>query len=314
MSILTAMPGAVSQGLIWGIMALGVYVTFKVLDFADLTVDSSLCTGGAVSVMLILAGVHPLLTLPVAMLAGMGAGAITGLLNTKLGIPPILAGILTQLALYSVNLRIMGGRANQGLPAASTKVISLGNVSMAILVGVLVAGVVVGALYWFFGTEIGCAVRATGNNRKMVRAQGVNTNSMKMIGLILSNGLVALSGALLAQYAGNADINMGRGAIVIGLASVIIGEVIFGGRFSFWYQLASIVFGSIIYYMVINIVLQLGLPTNDLKLLTAALVAVALGLPYLKKKYGNAGKKAAAAGESVAQAAAAADGVDKEAE
>ncbi|MEG0769568.1 MAG: ABC transporter permease [Ruthenibacterium sp.] len=293
MSLLRALPGAVSQGLIWGILALGVYITFKVLDFADLTVDSSLCTGGAVSAMLIIAGVHPLLTLPLAMLAGMCAGAVTGLLNTRLGIPPILAGILTQLALYSVNIRIMG-RANIGLNKKPT-IISLGNIPVAILVGLLMVAAVIAGLYWFFGTELGCAIRATGNNRKMVRAQGVNTNSMKMLGLMLSNGLVGLAGALLAQYQGNADINMGRGAIVIGLASVIIGEVIFGTRFNFAYQLGSIVCGSIIYFAIIALVLQLGLHTDDLKLFSATVVAFALGLPYLRGKYGRAGKRAAAA-------------------
>lgn len=298
LSLVRALPGAVSQGLIWGILALGVYVTFKVLDFADLTVDSSLCTGGAVSAMLILGGVHPLLTLPVAMLAGMCAGAITGLLNTRLGIPPILSGILTQLALYSVNIRIMG-RSNIGLNKKPT-IISLGNIPMAILTGVIVAAVVIAALYWFFGTELGCAVRATGNNRKMVRAQGVNTNSMKMVGLILSNGLVGIAGALLAQYQGNADINMGRGAIVIGLASVIIGEVIFGARFNFAYQLGSIVCGSVIYFAIIAIVLQMGLHTDDLKLFSALVVAAALGLPYLRKKYSKAGRRAALAAEGPA--------------
>lgn len=293
MALLRALPGAVSQGLIWGILALGVYITFKVLDFADLTVDSSLCTGGAVSAVLILAGWNPILTLFVAMAAGMAAGAITGFLNTKLGIPAILAGILTQLALYSINLRIMG-RANVGLNKQPT-MITLGNIPMAILIGVAVAAVVIAAMYWFFGTELGCAIRATGNNRKMVRAQGVNTNTMKMVGLILSNGLVGLSGALLAQYSGNADINMGRGAIVIGLASVIIGEVVFGARFNFAYQLSSIVGGSILYYVIIALVLQLGLKTDDLKLFSALVVAVALGLPYLRAKYSKAGKRAAAA-------------------
>ena len=297
MSLLRALPGAMSQGLIWGILALGVYVTYKILDFADLTVDSSLCTGGAVSAVLIIAGVHPLLTLPIAMLAGMCAGMITGMLNTKLGIPPILAGILTQLALYSVNIRIMG-RSNIGLNKQPT-IISLGNIPMAILTGLLVVAVVIAGLYWFFGTEIGCAIRATGNNRKMVRAQGVNTNSMKMLGLTISNGMVGLAGALLAQYQGNADINMGRGAIVIGLASVIIGEVIFGTRFNFAYQLGSIVCGSIIYFAIIALVLQLGLHTDDLKLFSATVVAIALGLPYLRQKYGKAGKKAAA-GNTVA--------------
>ncbi len=286
MALLRALPGAVSQGLIWGILALGVYITYKVLDFADLTVDSSLCTGGAVSAMLIIGGVHPVLTLPFAIVAGMCAGALTGLINTKLGIPPILSGILTQLAFYSINLRIMQDRANRGLNNLPT-MISLGEVTMAIITGAIVVSIVIAALYWFFGTEIGCAVRATGNNRKMVRAQGVNTNTTKMIGLILSNGLVGLAGALLAQYQGNADINMGRGAIVIGLASVIIGEVIFGTRFNFAFKLFSIVCGSIIYFAVIAIVLQLGLRTNDLKMFSAFVVALALGVPYLRNKYGK---------------------------
>ncbi len=284
MALLRAMPGAVSQGLIWGILALGVYITYKVLDFADLTVDSSLCTGGAVSAMLIIGGVHPVLTLPIAILAGMCAGALTGLLNTKLGIPPILSGILTQLAFYSINLRIMGSRANRGLNNMPT-MISLGEVTTAIIIGLIVVVIVIAALYWFFGTEIGYAVRATGDNRKMVRAQGVNTNTTKMIGLIISNGLVGLAGALLAQYQGNADINMGRGAIVIGLASVIIGEVIFGTRFNFAFRLFSIVIGSVIYFAIIALVLQLGLHTNDLKLFSAVVVAFALGMPYLRKKY-----------------------------
>lgn len=292
-SLLTALPGAVAQGIIWGLMALGVFVTFRMLDFADLTVDSSICTGGAVSVMLMLKfqemGVNPLLGIVLAMLAsfaaGMLAGACTGLLNTALGIPPILAGILTQLALYSVNLRIMGGKANQGLGMEAARAVTVRDNTGAIIVGGIFIICIIALLYWFFGTEIGCAMRATGNNRKMVRAQSVNTNTMKVWGLIISNGLVAMAGSLLAQYNGNADINMGRGAIVIGLASVIIGEVVFGRRRNFAARLVSIVLGSIIYYIVINIVLQLGWNTNDLKLLTAVLVAVALGIPYLRGKH-----------------------------
>lgn len=294
MGIFTAVPGAISQGLIWGIMALGVYITYKILDFADLTVDQSLCTGGAVSAMLIIAGVHPLLSLLFAMIAGMAAGAITGFLNTKLGIPPILAGILTQLGLYSINMRIMGGKANQAL-LGKPSVISLANVSMAILVGLLATVIVIAVLYWFFGTELGCAIRATGNNRKMVRAQGVNTNFTKMMALVLSNGIVGLAGGLLAQYQGYADINMGRGAIVIGLAGVIIGEVVFGARFNFAYQLGSIVGGAILYYIVIATVLQLGASTTDLKLVSAIFVALALALPYLQRKYGKRRKKVLAA-------------------
>ena len=270
--IIAAIPGATAQGLVWGVMALGVYVTYKLLDIADLTVDSSLCTGGATSAVLILMGMHPLLSLVFAVFAGMLAGLVTGFLHTRLRIPAILAGILTQLGLYSINLR-------------QPVVISLGNIPMALLIGVLVAAAVVAVMYWFFGTELGCAIRATGNNRKMVRAQGVNTDTMKIIGLVLSNGLVGLAGGLLAQYQGSANINMGRGAIVIGLASVIIGEVIFGARFNFAYQLGSIVAGSVIYQIVIAFVLQLGLSTEDLKLFSAVTVALALSVPALQKKF-----------------------------
>lgn len=281
--ILAAIPGATAQGLVWGVMALGVYVTYKLLDIADLTVDSSLCTGGAVSAVLILAGVHPLLTLVFSVLAGMLAGLITGFLHTQLRIPAILAGILTQLGLYSINLRIMGKSSIALL--RQPVIISLGNIPMALVIGALVAVLVVAFLYWFFGTELGCAIRATGDNRKMVRAQGVNTDRMKIIGLVISNGLVGLAGGLLAQYQGSANVNMGRGAIVIGLASVIIGEVIFGARFNFAWQLGAIVAGSAIYQIVIAFVLQLGLSTEDLKLFSAVTVAVALSVPTLQKKF-----------------------------
>ena len=281
--IIAAIPGATAQGLVWGVMALGVYVTYNLLDIADLTVDSSLCTGGATSAVLILMGMHPLLSLVFAVFAGMLAGLVTGFLHTRLRIPAILAGILTQLGLYSINLRIMGKSSVALL--RQPVVISLGNIPMALLIGVLVAAAVVAVMYWFFGTELGCAIRATGNNRKMVRAQGVNTDTMKIIGLVLSNGLVGLAGGLLAQYQGSANINMGRGAIVIGLASVIIGEVIFGARFNFAYQLGSIVAGSVIYQIVIAFVLQLGLSTEDLKLFSAVTVALALSVPALQKKF-----------------------------
>ena len=281
--IIAAIPGATAQGLVWGVMALGVYVTYKLLDIADLTVDSSLCTGGATSAVLILMGMHPLLSLVFAVFAGMLAGLVTGFLHTRLRIPAILAGILTQLGLYSINLRIMGKSSVALL--RQPVVISLGNIPMALLIGVLVAAAVVAVMYWFFGTELGCAIRATGNNRKMVRAQGVNTDTMKIIGLVLSNGLVGLAGGLLAQYQGSANINMGRGAIVIGLASVIIGKVIFGARFNFAYQLGSIVAGSVIYQIVIAFVLQLGLSTEDLKLFSAVTVALALSVPALQKKF-----------------------------
>ena len=282
LSFLNACPGAVSQGIIWGIMGVGVFITFKVLDYADLTVDSSLCTGGAVSAMLIGLGMHPVLTLLFAMIAGMLAGAVTGLLHTKLEIPAILSGILTQLALDSVNLRIMG-RANVSLLGQPT-MITLLDIPHAILIGALVAVVMIGVLYWFFGTEIGCAVRATGDNENMARAMGVNTDTMKVLGLTISNGMVGLAGALLAQYQGYSDVQSGRGAIVIGLASVIIGEVLIGKRANFAVRMASIIVGSIVYYVIISFVLQLGLSTTDLKLFSALVVAIALAIPSLRQK------------------------------
>ena len=282
MSFLNACPGAVSQGIIWGIMGVGVFITFKVLDYADLTVDSSLCTGGAVSAMLIGMGMHPVLTLVFATLAGMAAGAVTGLLHIKLEIPAILSGILTQLALYSINLRIMG-RANVSLLGQPT-MITLLDIPQAILVGGLVAVVMIAVLYWFFGTEIGCAVRATGDNGNMARAMGVNTDTMKVLGLTISNGMVGLAGALLAQYQGYADVQSGRGAIVIGLASVIIGEVLIGRRANFAVRMGSIIVGSIVYYVIISFVLQLGLNTSDLKLFSALVVAIALAIPSLRQK------------------------------
>jgi putative ABC transport system permease protein len=290
-SILSALPGAAAQGIIWGIMALGVFLTYKILDFADLTVDSSLCTGGAVSAMLIIGGMDPLLSLLFSVLAGMLAGMVTGFLNTRLKIPAILSGILTQLGLYSVNLRIMDKSPNVTL-LRQPVIISLGDIPHALLVGGIFAVAVVAILYWFFGTELGCAVRATGNNRKMVRAQGVNTDTMKMITLALSNALVALAGGLLAQYQGSANVNMGRGAIVIGLASVIIGEVVFGVRFNFAWTLVGIVGGSILYQIVIAFVIQLGLDTNDLKLFSAITVAVALSVPVVQKKFFKSKRKA----------------------
>ena len=286
-----ALPGACAQGLIWGIMAIGVYLTYRILDVADLTVDGSFGTGGAVCVMCLLSGMNVWAALLVAVLAGLATGLVTGLLHTFMGIPAILAGILTQLALYSINLRIMGSKANQAVGVDKydllvsqryVRSVSLDNPLPLLLVFTVV---LIAVLYWFFGTELGCAIRATGNNRKMVRAQGVNTDTMKIIGLVLSNGLVGLAGGLLAQYQGSANINMGRGAIVIGLASVIIGEVIFGARFNFAYQLGSIVAGSVIYQIVIAFVLQLGLSTEDLKLFSAVTVALALSVPALQKKF-----------------------------
>ncbi len=288
--IYLAIQGAASQGIIWGIMTLGVYITFKVLDFADLTVDGSFALGGAVSAILISNGMNPFITLFFSFLAGSLAGLATGILNTKLQIPGILAGILTMIALYSINIRVMGGRPNIPLLGMATSltiiqnILSLSKVVSDLLVGFVFSIFIVLIMYWFFGTEMGCAIRATGNNEKMIRALGVDTNVMKTIGLMISNALVSLSGALVTQSQGYADVGMGTGTIVIGLASVIIGEVIFGNRFNFLYKLSSIVMGSIIYRIIIAIVLQLGLKATDLKLLTAIIVAIALSVPVLNKK------------------------------
>ena len=285
MGFLNALPGAVGQGLIWGIMAIGVYITFRVLDFADLTVDGTLATGGAAMTMSLMAGCNVYVALLIAFVAGCLAGLVTGILNTAFGIPPILAGILTQLALYSINLRILG-KANQPVSGYKYDLIcSMTKLNQALIVATIFVLVIIAILYWFFGTEIGHAIRATGTNMDMARANGININSTKIIALVLSNGLVALAGGLLAQYQGYADINMGRGAIVIGLAAVIIGEVIFGKFFkNFALRLLSAVIGGVIYYIVIALVLKLGLNANDLKLLSACVVAVFLGLPHWKAK------------------------------
>ena len=288
-SLLNAAPGAITQGMIWGIMAIGVYLTYRILDVADLTVDGSLATGGAVCVVLMRAGVNPWLCLLCAFLAGMLAGWVTGTLHTRCGIPAILAGILTQLALYSINLRIMSGKAN--LPIGVDKYDLLVSQRYArsltldnpMLLAVIILAVLIGLLYWFFGTEYGSALRAVGANQHMARAQGIDTKSGITIGLMLSNGLVAMSGGLIAQYQGAVDINMGRGAIVIGLAAVIIGEVLLSKVFrNFALKLLSVVIGAVIYYMVLQVVLQIGLNTNDLKLLTAVIVALFLAIPYWK--------------------------------
>ena len=281
---LASLPGACAQGIIWGIMAVGVYLTFKVLDLADLTVDGSFGTGGAVLVVCTIAGMNIWLAMLLAFLAGCIAGLVTGILHTKFGIPAILAGILTQLALYSVNLRIMSGRANVALNIDEYGIlVSLRYIPKSILVGGAFALVIIGLLYWFFGTELGAGVRATGCNEAMARANGINTGFNKVLGLVLSNGIVALSGGLLAQYQGFADINMGRGAIVIGLAAVIIGDVIFGKLFkNFALRLLAAVLGGVIYYIVIQLVLQMGLNANDLKRFSALVVALFLGVPYWK--------------------------------
>ena len=292
MSLITALPGAAAQGLIWGIMAIGVYITFRILDIADLTVDGTLCTGGAVCITMMLSGHNVWVSMLVATGAGLLAGLATGIFHTFMGIPAILAGILTQLSLYSVNLKIMG-KANQAINVdIFNLLVSLRRVKgvaltqntlfiVAIMIIILIA-----VLYWFFGTELGCSLRATGCNPSMSRAQGINTDRNKVLGLMLSNGLVALSGALLTQYQGFADINMGRGSIVIGLAAVIIGEAIFSRIFrNFALKLLSVVFGSILYYLVLQIVIWMGIDTDLLKMLSALVVALFLAFPYWKGKY-----------------------------
>lgn len=297
LSFFNSLPGSFGQGFAWGIMAIGVYITYRILDIADLTVDGSLTTGGAVCAVCISMGMNPWLALLLAVAAGMLAGLVTGLFHTACGIPAILSGILTQLALYSLNLRIMGlgsestTRAtvalsvdNQDLLISSRYVRDLSLENPLILLALAVI-VVIGVLYWFFGTEMGCSLRATGANTNMARAQGINTDFAKVLALVVSNGLVALSGALIAQYQGSATIDMGRGAIVIGLAAVIIGEVLFSKCFiNFALKLLAAVIGAIIYYMVISLVLRMGLESTDLKLLTALVVAVFLTVPYLSGK------------------------------
>lgn len=291
-TLITALPGAVAQGLIWGIMAIGVYITFRTLDIADLTVDGTMCTGGAVCIMMMMNGHNVWVAMLAAFIAGMLAGLATGFFHTFMGIPAILSGILTQLALWSVNLKIMG-KSNQALNVDKYNLlVSLRYIkgvpifkNTIVIVAIMIV-VLIAILYWFFGTELGCSIRATGCNSNMARAQGINTNFNKVLGLMISNGLVALSSALLAQYQGFADINMGRGAIVIGLAAVIIGEAIFGRIFrNFALTLLSVGFGAVIYYLVLQVVIWLGVDTDLLKMFSAIVVAIFLAIPYWKSRY-----------------------------
>lgn len=302
LDFINALPGATSQGLVWGVMAIGVYITYKILDIADLTVDGSFCTGGAAFVVLFAGGANIWLATLAAILVGMLAGMVTGLLHTFCGIPGILAGILTQLGLWSINLAIMGMKANVAINVIDQSVLEKLVVSLRFVQDVskgtrpfyrhpiFVVGlftiVIIAILYWFFGTELGSSLRATGSNANMARAQGINTDLTTVMGLMLSNGLVALSGALLAQYQGYSNIDMGRGAIVIGLAAVIIGDVIFSKLFrNFALKLLAVSIGAIIYYVVIQAVLSMGMNPNFLKLLSASVVAVFLSIPYWKSKY-----------------------------
>ncbi|MCC8028615.1 MAG: ABC transporter permease [Lachnospiraceae bacterium] len=292
LSLFNALPGAVAQGLIWGIMAIGVYITFRILDIADLSVDGSFCTGAAVCIMLMQQGYNAWFSLICAFIAGLLAGLVTGIFHTWMGIPAILAGILTQLGLYSVNLKIMG-KSNQAINVDKFDLlVSLRYIKgvalykNTIFIVIVIIAVVIALLYCFFGTEMGCAMRATGCNDKMARAQGINTNFHRVLGLMISNALVAFSGALLGQYQGFADVNMGRGAIVIGLAAVIIGEAVFGNFFNnFALKLVGVAIGSIIYYLVLQIVIWMGIDTDLLKLLSALVVAVFLAIPYWKNKW-----------------------------
>ena len=301
LALLRSLPGACAQGLIWGLLALGVYITYKLLDFADLTVDGSIAAGGGVAVMLIRAGMNPWLALIFAFLAGMAAGFITGMLHTSLGIPGILASILTQISLYSINLNILGS-SNQAVSVDKySLVVSLRYISDStaskirmFTTCILFCVVLVAILYWYFGTEQGHAIRATGCNRQMARAQGINTDFHTVLALMISNGLVGLSGGLYAQYQGAADVNMGRGAIVIGLAAVIIGDVLFGKmcagkKIAFAYTLLSVIAGAILYYLVLSVVLWLKFPSDDLKLFSAIVVAIFLSIPYLKAKHSRKG-------------------------
>ncbi len=299
--LVSALPGAVAQGLIWGLMAIGVFITFKVLDLADLTVDGTMATGGAVCIVMMTHGANVWVAMLCAFLAGMLAGLVTGILHTFMGIPAILAGILTQLALFSINLRIMDKKANVAINPDNYKLlVSLRNVKKLtienpIFVAAVFTIVVIALLYWFFGTALGSSIRATGANPNMSRAQGINVDFVKVLGLMISNGLVALASALYCQYQGFADVNAGRGAIVIGLAAVIIGEVLFSRIFrNFALRLLGVSLGAVVYYLVIQVVLNLGLNTNDLKLISAFVVAIFLAVPYWKGKYFRGAAKSAA--------------------
>lgn len=289
MSLLLSLQGAINQGILWGIMALGIYMTFRILDIADLTVDGSFATGGAVCAVALVNGANPIIAIILATLSGFAAGFITGFLHTKCKMPAILAGILTQLALYSINLRIMG-KSNIPLLQSDTlfkqlsKLLPLPSAWVTMIIGTISAFLVVAIIYWFLGTELGSTLRATGNNEHMVRSNGINTDNTKLLGLVISNGLVALSGAFVTQQTSVADVKMGQGAIVIGLASIVIGEVIFGKKAGFKLRLASIIVGSIIYRIIVSLVLQMGLNTDDLKLLTALIVAIALSVPIMIDK------------------------------
>lgn len=292
LNLFNALPGAAAQGLIWGIMAIGVYITYRILDFADLTVDGSLCTGGAVCIMMMISGQNVFVSMLAATAAGMVTGLATGLFHTFMGIPPILSGILTQLSLYSVNLKIMG-KANQsinvdkyGLLVSLRYIKGVPFYKNPIFVVAVSIVLLVAVLYWFFGTELGCSLRATGCNANMSRAQGINTNFSKVLALMISNGLVGLSGAFLSQYQGFSDVNMGRGAIVIGLAAVIIGEAVFGKVFhNFGFKLIGVALGSIIYYLVLQIVIWLGADPDYLKMFSALVVAFFLAIPEWKKRF-----------------------------
>ncbi len=289
--VLLAMQGALTQGILWGVMVLGVYITYKILNIADLTVDGSFAMGGCVCAMLIVnKGFNPALALVIATLAGVVAGAVTGILHTVFEIPAILSGILTQIALWSINLRIMG-RSNIPLLKVETIVTQLMAITglsqpiATMLIGIVFALLCIAALYWFFGTEIGCALRATGNNEDMVRALGVNTKRTKMLALMISNGLVGLSGALVCQNQKYGDVGMGTGAIVIGLAAIVIGDMLLGKLRSFGSKLASAVVGSVVYFIIRAIVLQLGMDANDMKLISAIIVALALCIPIVLDKW-----------------------------